>query len=297
MAEITVELIKQLRDKTNAGMMDCKGALKEAAGDMEEAETILRKKGIANASKKASRNASEGVISSCINQEERVGALTEINCETDFVAKNENFQAFVKEVTEHVAHASQGESVEAVSGEALAGSGGTVGDLVKLKIAQLGENVVFRRFARYSLPEGSEGVVASYIHLQGKVGVLLEAGCAKAATAKNDVFHQLVKDITLHIAAAQPICVSREEVCPDLVEKEKEIFREQVKGKPENIIEKIVEGKIDKFYGTVALLEQGFVKNPDQSVGDLLKEKAAEIGDEGIVINRFTRYAVGEDVA
>ena len=294
MAEIPIALIKQLRDKTNAGMMDCKGALKEAAGDMEEAETILRKRGIARAGKKASRSASEGVISSCIHAEGRVGALTEINCETDFVAKNENFQSFVKDVTEHVAHKAQGETVEAVSKEAFGDGGETVGDLVKTKIAELGENMVFRRFARYSLPEGTEGVVASYIHLQGKVGVLLEVRCSKPDTAQNDVFRELVKDITLHIAAAQPICVSREEVCPKLVEKEKEIFRDQVKGKPENIIE-----KIDKFYGTVALLEQGFVKDPDQSIsiGDLIKAKSAEIEDDGIAVTRFTRFAVGEEVA
>jgi elongation factor Ts len=294
MAEITVSLIKELRDKTNAGMMDCKAALKEASGDIEEAETVLRKKGIMAAGKKAARSASEGVISSCIHHEGRVGALTEINCETDFVAKNEIFQSFVKDLTEHVAHSAKGETAEAVSDEPFGDGAGTVGDFVKAKIAELGENIVFRRFARYSLEEGSEGVVASYIHLQGKVGVLLEVGCSNAATSKNDSFRELVKDITLHIAASQPVCVSREEIPPALVEKE--IFRDQVKGKPENIIEKIVEGKLEKYYGTIALLEQGFVKDPDQTVGELLKAKGAEIGDEGIVVNRFTRYAVGEEL-
>ncbi|MEZ5299202.1 MAG: translation elongation factor Ts [Verrucomicrobiales bacterium] len=198
MAEVTVEKIKQLREKTNAGMMDCKAALVEANGNMEEAETVLRKKGIAKAEKKASRAAKEGVIASYIHMEGRVGVLVEVNCETDFVAKNENFRAFVK-------------------------------------------------------------------------------------------------DITLHIAAYSPVCVSREEVAAELVEKEKEIYRDQVKDKPEQVQEKIIAGKLDKFFSSVVLLEQGFVKDPDKTVGDVVKEKVAELG-ENLQIRRFTRYAVGEDL-
>jgi elongation factor Ts len=296
MAEITVGLIKTLRDKTNAGMMDCKAALKEADGDLDTAETVLRKKGLASAGKKASRAALEGVIVSKINAEGRTGVLAELNCETDFVAKNENFQSFVTQVMDHLAGSSaddlEGLLAESFSGEAE----GSVEDFVKAKIAELGENIVVRRFVRYTVEEGAAGVVASYIHMQGKVGVLLEVSCAKPETVSNDAFRELVKDITLHIAAASPICVGRDAVPAELVEKEREIFLDQVKDKPENIIEKIVSGKVDKYYSTVCLLEQGFVKDPDKTIDEVVKAKAGELGDEGIVVRRFTRYAVGEEV-
>ena len=198
MAEITAKLVQTLREKTNAGMMECKAALKEADGDLEKAETILRKKGTIKAEKKADRQTKEGVIASYIHMAGRIGVLIEVNCETDFVARNENFQA-------------------------------------------------------------------------------------------------LVKDISLHIAAAAPKYVGREEVPADLVSKEREIAAEQVKGKPANIVEKIVDGKMDKFYADHCLLEQAFIKNPDINIGDLIKSKVAELG-ENLVVRRFTRYAVGEEV-
>ena len=197
MPEITAALVKELREKTNAGMMDCKKALEEAAGDIDKAEEILRKKGIASAGKKASRTA-------------------------------------------------------------------------------------------------KEGTVASYIHLQGKVGVLVEINCETDFVAKNEIFRDFVKDITLHIAAAHPLYVSREEVPENLIAAEREIYAAQVTGKPANIIDKIVDGKIEKFYGTVCLLEQGFIKNPDLTIKDLVSSKIAELG-ENIVIRRFTRYMVGEE--
>ena len=194
--EINPQIVKQLREKTNAGMMDCKRALAEAGGDLEKAETLLRQKGIAGASKKSSRATKEGIVASYIHQQGKVGVLVEVNCETDFVAKNEGFRAFVK-------------------------------------------------------------------------------------------------DITLHIAAAQPLYVTRDEVPAEIIEKEKEVYAGQVKGKPENVIAKIVEGKLDKFYSTVCLLEQGFIKDPDLTIKELVASKIAEIG-ENIVIRRFTRYSVGE---
>jgi elongation factor Ts len=190
------KIVKRLREKMNAGMMDCKRALQEAGGDFEKAETILRTKGIASASKKASRATKEGIVASYIHLQGKVGVLIEVNCETDFVAKNENFRSFVK-------------------------------------------------------------------------------------------------DITLHIAAAHPLYVSREDVPSKLIDAEREIYQAQVKGKPANVVEKIVDGKLDKFYSTVCLLEQGFIKNPDVTVKDLLSSKIAELG-ENIVIRRFTRYLVGE---
>ncbi|MEP6603463.1 MAG: translation elongation factor Ts [Spartobacteria bacterium] len=199
MAEIDPKLVKQLREKTNAGMMDCKRALTESGGDLEKAETILRTKGIAGASKKASRATKEGIVASYIHLQGKVGVLVEVNCETDFVAKNENFRAFVK-------------------------------------------------------------------------------------------------DITLHIAAAHPLYVTRGDVPAKMIATERAIYEGQVTGKPANVMAKIVEGKLDKFYSTVCLLDQGFIKNPDQTINDLVKAKIAELG-ENIVIRRFTRYLVGEALA
>ncbi len=198
MAEITAKLVQTLREKTNAGMMECKAALKEADGDLEKAETILRKKGTIKAEKKADRQTKEGIIASYIHMAGRIGVLIEVNCETDFVARNENFQA-------------------------------------------------------------------------------------------------LVKDISLHIAASNPRHLCRDDVPADLVAKEREIAAEQVKGKPDNIVQKIVDGKMDKFYADHCLLEQAFIKNPDITIGDLIKGKVAELG-ENLVVRRFTRYAVGEDI-
>jgi len=194
--EIDPKLVKQLREKTNAGMMDCKRALVESGGDLEKAETILRTKGVAAAGRKAARVTKEGIVAAYIHLQGKVGVLVEVNCETDFVARNENFREFVK-------------------------------------------------------------------------------------------------DITLHIAAAEPQYVSRADVPANRIEAEREIYKVQAKGKPENVVEKMVEGKLDKFYSSVCLLEQGFIKNPDETIGDLLKAKIAELG-ENIVIRRFVRYLVGE---
>jgi elongation factor Ts len=198
MAEITAQLVKTLREKTNVGMMECKAALTEANGDLEAAETILRKKGIAKAEKKADRQAKEGIVASYIHLGGRVGVLIEVNCETDFVAKNENFQNFVR-------------------------------------------------------------------------------------------------DITLHIAAANPKYLSREEVSPELIAKEREIAAEQVKGKPANIVDKIVEGKLEKIYSDLCLLEQPFIKDDSKTISDVVKGKIAELG-ENIIIRRFVRYATGEEI-
>jgi elongation factor Ts len=293
MAEITVELIKTLREKTNAGMMDCKAALKEAGGDLAKAETVLRKMGMADADKKATRTAKEGVIASHIDADAKTGALIEVNCETDFVAKNDRFREFVDGLLKHVSESAEAASLEALLAQPYVGDAAqTVEEVVKAKVGEMGENMALRRFARYTV--SGEGVIASYIHLQGKVGVLLEVNCGKAATAGNDTFREVVKDLTLHIAAAQPSCIGRDEVPSDKVESERDIFKDQVKGKPENIIDRIVEGKLDKFYSTICLLEQGFIKDPDQTIGDLLKAKGGELGDE-ITVSRFTRYAVGEE--
>ena len=289
MADINPAIVKALREKTNAGMMDCKRALTEAGGDIEKAEALLRQKGIASAGKKASRHAKEGAVVSFIQPSGKVGVLVEINCETDFVAKNDIFTKFVKEVSEEIA-ASKAETVESLL-ESPDSKGILFKDSIATTIAALGENMVVRRFARFQL-EG--GLVASYIHLQGKVGVLVEIACGNEATTKSESFREMVKDITLQIAAAHPTCISRDQVEPSLVASEREIYKAQVAGKPDNIVEKIVDGKMDKFYSTTCLLEQACIKNPDITVKDLVASKEKELSDK-IVISKFVRYALGEE--
>jgi elongation factor Ts len=290
MADINPSLVKTLREKTNAGMMDCKRALTESGGDLEKAEALLRTKGIASAGKKASRHAKEGSVVSFIQPSGKVGVLAEINCETDFVAKNEIFTKFVKEITVEISKSNTGNVAELL--ESANSEGILFKDVIAPKIAALGENIVIRRFERFVV-EG-EGTVASYIHLQGKVGVLVEIKCESEATTKNDSFRDFVKDITLQIAAAHPVVISRDQVDPALVASEREIYKTQVIGKPENIIEKIVDGKMDKFYSTACLLEQDCIKNPDITVNALILSKEKELGDK-ISLTRFVRFALGEE--
>ena len=287
---ITASLVKELRDKTNAGMMDCKKALQETDGDLDAAVKLLREKGIAKAAKKADRAANEGIIAARIDTAGKSGIMIEVNCETDFVAKNDNFQAFVNELADTLA-ASDATTQE----EALAVKLGdvSVSDAVQSKVIEIGENLQARRFARIAVD--GEGVVGSYIHMGGKVGVLVEVGCEKPETAQADVFRDLVRDLTLHIAASSPKGVTREDIDASVIEAEKDIFRVQLKneGKPEQIIDKIIEGKIGKFYSENCLLEQGFVKDPDTAVGKLLESAGKELGDT-VSVRRFTRYALGE---
>jgi elongation factor Ts len=290
MADINPALVKTLREKTNAGMMDCKRALTEAGGDLDKAEALLRTKGIASAGKKASRHAKEGSVVSFIQPFGKIGVLVEINCETDFVAKNDIFTKFLKEITEEIA-ASKSDSVADLL-ESAQSNGILFKDAIATTIASLGENIVVRRFERYSV--AGEGIVASYIHLQGKVGVLVEISCGSEATAKNEGFRDFVKDITLQIAAAHPIVISRDQVDATLVASEREIYKAQMAGKPENIVEKIVDGKMDKFYSGTCLLEQACIKNPDLTVKELLAAKEKELSDK-ITVNRFVRYALGEE--
>jgi elongation factor Ts len=287
---ITASLVKELRDKTNAGMMDCKKALQETDGDLDAAVKLLREKGIAKAAKKADRAANEGIVAASIDEAGKSGILLEVNCETDFVAKNENFQAFVAELTTTLAASDASTHEEALAVDL---GGQSVADTVQAKVIEIGENLQFRRFARLAVT--GEGVVGSYIHMGGKVGVLVEVGCEKAETAQADSFRDLVKDLTLHIAASNPRGVGRDDIDASLIEAEKDIFRVQLKneGKPEQIIEKIIEGKIGKFYSENCLLEQAFVKDPDTSVTKLLEATGKELGDT-LSVRRFCRFALGE---
>jgi elongation factor Ts len=279
MAEITAATVGKLREMTNAGLMDCKRALVEANGDLNAAVDILRKKGVATAAKKAVREAKEGVIVHHILPGSRVGVLVEINCETDFVARNETFRAFCDEIARKLANDPR------VDLEA---------DRVAA-VAKIGENIRISRHQRFEV--GSNGMVAAYIHTGAKVGVLVEVGAGNESTVANDEFKQLVRDITLQITAAQPIAVSREQVDPAVIAKEKEIAAEQVKNKPPHAIAKIVEGKLDKFFQSHCLLEQGFVKkNSEITVKEHIASVAKQLGDE-ITIRRFTRFQAGETAA
>lgn len=294
MAAITAAMVKELRDKTNAGMMDCKQALSEADGDLEAAETILRKKGIADAEKKAGRDAKEGVVASRI-LDDGSGVIVEVNCETDFVAKNENFTAFVNEILDHIEQSEETGDLDALLKEKYVGDDSqTLDEFIKAKVGELGENMGIARFSRYPA-DGS--TVASYIHMAGRVGVLAEVTIGDDKTKENETFDQFLKDITMQIAASSPICVDRDGVPAEQVEKEKDIYREQMKDKPANIIENIINGKMGKFYSQQCLLEQAFIKDGDKTISDLVSEVSKESGDDAIKIVRFERYAVGEEEA
>ena len=268
-----------MREMTNAGLMDCKRALTEARGDLNAAVDILRKKGVATAAKKASREAREGVIAQCILPGSRVGVLVEINCETDFVAKNETFRTFCDDIARKLANDPKAD-LEA--------------DRVAA-VSKIGENIKISRHQR--LEVSGNGMIAAYIHTGARVGVLVEVGAGRESTVANDEFKQLVRDITLQITAAQPIAVSREQVDPAILAKEKEIAAEQVKNKPPQAIAKIVEGKLDKFFQSHCLLDQGFVKkNSEVTVKEHVGGVAKQLGDE-IIIRRFIRFQVGETAA
>jgi len=287
---ITASLVKELRAKTNAGMMDCKRALQETEGDIDAAIKLLREKGIAKAAKKADRVANEGVIDARIDSAGKSGIMLEINCETDFVAKNDNFKNFVNELADTLAGGTATDIDEALAAKL---GDGIVDDAVKAKVIEIGENLQFRRFIRFTV-EG-EGVVGSYIHMGGKVGVLLEVGCEKPETVESETFKTMVRDITLHIAASNPQGVSRDDIPTDTVDAEKDIFRAQMaeSGKPPEIIEKIILGKIGKFFSENCLLEQGFVKDSDTTIQKLLDTVGKDLGDT-LAVRRFARYAVGE---
>jgi elongation factor Ts len=275
--EITASLVKELREETNLGMMECKRALQETGGDKEKAVRLLRERGMAIAGKKAERVAKEGRVAAEIYDNGKAGVMIEVNCETDFVAKNENFQAFVASLVND-AKGIDGSLADAAK------------DKVVAKIAEIGENLIVRRNVKYTV--SGNGAVAGYIHLGGKVGVLLEVGCGKAETASADLFKETIKDVTLHIAAANPQFLNRSDVAAEVIAAEREIYAKQVEGKPANIVNKIVDGKLEKFYSQICLVEQGFVKDPDQTVADMLAARGKELGDT-LSIRRFTRYQVG----
>ncbi|NLY75628.1 MAG: elongation factor Ts [Firmicutes bacterium] len=291
MAEISAAIVKELRERTGAGMMDCKKALTETGGDLEKAIAFLREKGLAAAAKKAGRTAAEGLVGAHIAADKKVGVLVEVNCETDFVAKNPDFQRFVQDLAVAVAAKNPADN-EALAKVALA-DGNTVADTITGLVAKIGENINVRRFARFET--GENGLIDSYIHMGGKIGVLLECAVSKKETLTNPEFLNLAKDLAMQVAAAKPEYVRREEVPAEVLEREKAIYKAQAmnEGKPEAIAEKIMIGRLDKFYKEVCILEQAFIKDPNQTISKLLQEYNGKLG-ENITITKFARFEKGE---
>lgn len=275
--EITATLVKELRDATGVSMMECKKALVECNGDMAEAVTKLRERGVAVAAKRAEKAANQGIIAASESADGKTIGMVEVNCETDFVARNDDFKAFVDQVAKKSA-----ETDEPLSE--------LLNDLLMEKIAATGENLKIRRNLRYTL-DGT-GKVASYIHMGGKVGVLVEVACTKPETENDASFNEMVKDLTLHIAAANPAYLTSDEIPADVTAAEREIYVKQMEGKPANMIENIVNGKLNKFFAECCLVNQGFVKEPKQSITELLETVAKPLG-ETFTIKRFTRYQLG----
>ncbi len=283
---ITTSMIKELRDATSMGINDCKKALEETGGDFDAAIKVLREKGAAIASKRASKEANEGLIAAIVTNDVQNAAMIEINCETDFVTRNEDFQAFVEELRQASLNFETDQMAEGVK------------EQIESKMASIGEKIMFRRNDKWSV-EGT-GSITSYIHMGGKVGVLLELGCEKAETVSSPDYLELAKDLTLHVAAAAPEFLQRDEVPADKVSEEQDIMRNQMKtedeergkSRPDEMIEKILIGKTNKFFSQICFMEQGFVKEDKVSITNLLAEKGKELGDT-LTVKRYVRYQLG----
>lgn len=290
---VTAAQISELRKSTGAGMLDCKKALEQTAGDFDQAVDFLRTKGLAAASKKSGRAATEGMVVAALSANGNKGVLVEINSETDFVAKNDKFQAFVNDVAQHILQASPATVEELFAQPYIGDSSKTVQTLLSEAIAVIGENMQIRRFSTFEVP--GAGAVGSYIHAGGKIGVLVEAICDNESAARDERFAAFVKDVAMHSAAASPLYVKRDEVDTDVLEREKEIYRTKARetGKPENIIEKIIDGQVNKFYADICLVEQQFVKDTDKTIQQFAAEVGKALGTT-ITITRFAKFVLGE---
>ena len=288
---ITAADVKALREKTGAGMMDCKKALTEVGGDQDKAVEYLRKQGLASAGKKAGRIAAEGAVVAEVSSDSKSGALLELNCETDFVGKTEDFQNLAKSLTELVRDQNPKDLSTFL---ALTFGTGTVENLVQASIAKIGEKITPRRFVRY---EVNKGVVHSYIHGGGSIGVLLALEVSNESIVSSDKFKELFADLAMHIAAAAPTYLKREEVPSSETDKEIDIYKEQLRkeGKPEEMLEKISQGKLNKYYQEVCLLEQPFVKETKVKIKQLLQNVGKELGAD-ISIPSFSRFVLGEGI-
>jgi len=309
MAEISAQLVKQLRERTGTGMMECKKALQEANGDLSQAEVILRKRGIAGASKKESRSTKQGLISAFIAQDGKLGTLVEVNCESDFVARTEDFKALAGEIAAHIAEAkpkfvrvediTESERANFKAHEALyeqkfaKNATGTIEEFVKEKIAKLGENINISRFVIYEIT--GNGIVGHYIHTGSQIGVLLEVQTGNSTILSRDEFKTLAHDLAMQIAATNPQFVKKSDVPPEILNKERDIQRDRAlnEGKPEKMVDKIAEGRLSKFYEEICLLEQPFIRENTVSVNDLIRTGASKLGAT-VTVSRFVRYKVGD---
>jgi elongation factor Ts len=287
---ITAQVVKELRERTGAGMMDCKKALSEVNGDMEKAVELLREKGLAAAAKKSGRVAAEGLVETYVSDDHKSGGIVEFNCETDFVAANEDFKNIAKNLAKQVSLTNANTIEGFIEEKYIEDNNVTIKDAVTALIAKLGENMNVRRFEKFSI---ENGVIQSYVHGGGRIGVLLEL----SSEAKSDVLLEVGKDIAMHVAAANPLFLDKNSVDSTLIEKEKEIYRVQAlnEGKPEKIVDKMVEGRVQKYYKEICLVEQVWVKNPDYTISKYLQEKSKEVGSP-ITISRFVRFERGEGI-
>lgn len=295
MSQITASAVNELRKKTGAGMMDCKKALNETNGDIEKAVEALRKKGLAAAAKKAGRIAAEGLVQALVSADHKTGVVVEVNSETDFVAKTDDFVNFSKDVADHILTQAPA-TLEALQEQGFTKNKGTVvKDVVTQLVAKIGENIQIRRFNRYQV-QGT-GTVGSYIHAGGQIGVLVELGCESSATVSKPEFQALAKDLCLHVAAQKPLYLVSSEVPADVLKTEVEIAKDQARqqGKKEDFLDKIAEGKVRKYYEETCLVEQGFVKDPGLKISDLLAQTSKTLGDK-LSIRRFSRFELGEGI-
>jgi elongation factor Ts len=280
---ISATMVKELRERTGAGMMDCQRALAETSGDMDEAIKVLRKKGLAAAAKKAGRAAKDGLVVIALSEDRTRGGIVELNCETDFVARTEQYQAFALALAEQVANDGESDVEKVKSTRYMADPLHTVAEVISTQIATIGENIVLSRVAALRAEEGMQ--LGSYLHMGGKIGVVVEISTGAS--------EETVKDVAMHIAAAEPRFVSRDSVPRSVVDEEREIAKAQAhaSGKPAQVIDKIADGKVAKFFEQVCLLEQPFVKNPEETVQAMLASRG------GATVKRFIRFRLGEGVA
>ena len=279
---ITAKLVNELRQKTGAGMMDCKRALEAVDGDLEAGIKHLREKGMAAAGKKSARVAAEGKVEILVSDDSRLGALVDVNCETDFVARGDDFQGFCRSVAEQVLDGAEADAFE---------------EQRKQMVTKVGENLVVRRSERFALADGAHGRVVAYQHMGGRIGVMVQLTADKAEVAQHEEFTALCTEIAMHVAAAAPQYLTSDQVPADVVASETEIYKKQAidAGKPAAVAEKMVVGRLRKYFGEFCLVDQPWVREPKQTIGALLKETGTKVGGT-ITIERYARFQLGEGI-
>jgi len=302
---ITAEMVRLLREKTSAPMMDCKKALSETDGDFDKAVTLLRERGVAVAAKRESRSASEGVIAIYISDDSQTGVMVELNCETTFVAKTDEFKALAGNIAAHVAHCAADAADSCIPEVVMnqkfyADESTTLMDMLNLQVAKLGEKTALNRVLRIDVGGATHeynGIVGSYLHMGDRIGVLVELKCESDSLANNEAFQQLGKDLAMHVSWSNPEYLSRECITPEAIEKEREVHKQWAikEGKPEKIIDKIIDGRMKEFYSRACLLEQPFIKDQDTTIQGLLDLFQKDAGEQVWVV-KYVRFGVGETV-